>query len=405
MRIRITKTLGQRVDRSYIGRLFPIPLWRRILTAICLAIALGWLGIYAIARNRTPYTAGPLTNSHAFLGKDCANCHGGKSATGRNVADAQCGKCHDAPAHNARQVTTPACIECHEEHRGEMLLAGAPDSNCTSCHSNLMTKNGKPAIATHVDSFADHPQFRAVALGKDPVGIKFSHAKHVGELSQKCSDCHTPQAMATAGPARHVSGRAQMSIPTYAGTCMPCHALNFDDKIADAAPHDKPEAVHQFVQAQLQKYIAAHPGDLGKDGTPGNAAAWVQFKVDADEKQLWETTCARCHEMQPAGASGLPVVPPANETSKWFARASFDHAAHQALTCASCHPKAAASASSADMLLPGIATCQHCHNGSKTGAADTCSTCHVYHDWSKEKGVDGKFTIDKITSLPGNPLG
>jgi hypothetical protein len=187
-----------------------------------------------------------------------------------------------------------------------------------------------------------------------------------------------------------------MSNPTYAGTCMPCHALNFDDKIPDAAPHDKPAAVHRFVTTALTTYIAAHPGDLGKDGTPAGTAAWIAFKTDADEKQLWTVTCARCHEMQPA-VSGLPEVPPAKVTSQWFTRASFDHQAHQGLTCASCHPKAATSAVSSDMLLPGISTCQSCHNGSKTSAGETCSTCHVYHDWSKQKGVDGKFTIDKMT--------
>ena len=397
MRIRTTKKLGQRVDRTYIGKLFPIPLWRRILTLGCLAVVLGWLGLYAVMRNQSPYTAGPLTTSHAFLGKHCADCHGDKGGIGARVANVQCGACHDAPLHNAQQVRTPNCIECHVEHKGATRLAGAIDQGCVACHSSLKTKSGNLTVASSVSSFENHPQFRAVALGKDPVGLKFNHVKHVGELSQKCGDCHTPQGTASAGPAKHVSARASMSNPTYAGTCMPCHALNFDDKIPDAAPHDKPAAVHQFVTAALATYIAAHPGDLGKDGTPAGAAAWIAFKTDADEKQLWTVTCARCHEMQPSGGSGLPAVPPAKIEARWFTMASFDHQAHQSLTCASCHPKAATSAVSSDMLLPGISTCQSCHNAGKTSAGEACSTCHVYHDWSKEKGVDGKFTIDKMT--------
>ena len=408
MRIRTTKKLGQRVDRTYLKQLFPIPLWRRILTAGALAIALGWLGMYAVARNQTPYTAGSLTPAHAFLGKQCANCHGESAAIGKKVVDKQCVTCHDAPVHNALQVRNPTCIECHVEHRGVQRLSDQTNQGCVSCHGGLRIKAGKtPTIATNITSFRNHPQFSPVAAGSDQTGIKFNHAKHVTELSQKCGDCHPSadisQGMAKPDPHSHVSSRALMAIPTYAGTCMPCHALNFDDKISDAAPHDKPAAVDQFVRSSLAKYIAGHPGDLGKDGTPGNAAAWVKFKIDADEKQLWDTVCGRCHAMQRDAAGGLPTVPPAKVTARWFTKASFDHAAHQGLTCASCHPKAATSTVSSDVLLPGIQTCQNCHLGSKTSAGDSCSTCHAYHDWSKEKTVDGKYTIDKMSMLMGRP--
>jgi len=407
MRIRTTKKLGQRVDRTYIRKLFPIPLWRRILTAGSLVIVLGWLGLYAVTRNQTPYTAGTLTPSHAFLGKQCADCHGQNVGIGKKVADTRCLTCHDAPIHNAEQVRTPACVECHIEHRGEVRLAGKTDQSCVACHSDLKTKSGKLTVAAHIDSFEDHPQFPAVQKGTDPTGFKFSHAAH--KDLKTCGDCHKPadvaQGIAKPDPHSHVSSRALMSIPAYSPTCAECHTLNFDDKIADPAPHhQQPDELHQYVVTALTKYIAAHPGDLGKDGAPGNAAAWVKARTDADEKQLWGTVCARCHQLiQPDDPTGFPVVPPADAPVRWFTKASFDHAAHQGLTCVSCHPKAATSAVSSDMLLPGIATCQNCHNASRTSAGDTCATCHVYHDWSKEKGVDGKYTIDKMTQLLGRP--
>ncbi|MDE3196681.1 MAG: hypothetical protein KGN84_10075 [Acidobacteriota bacterium] len=399
MRIRTTKKLGQRVDRTYVKRLFPIPLWRRILTAGSLAIALGWLGFYAVARNQTPYTAGALTPAHAFLGKQCANCHGGSAGIGKKVADKQCVSCHDAPLHNAAQVTSPACVECHVEHRGTQMLADPSNQSCVACHGGLQIKGGgTPTVAVSITSFSSHPQFAPVAAGSDKTGIKFNHAKHVGELSQKCADCHpaadTSQGMAKPDPHSHVSSRALMAIPTYAGTCMPCHALNFDDKISDAAPHDKPEAVDKFVKETAAKYFAAHPGDLG--------GVSLAARIASDEKQMWDTVCGRCHAMGAPDASGLPTVPPAKVTARWFTKASFDHAAHQGLTCASCHAKAATSTVSSDMLLPGIATCQSCHNSSRTSAGSNCSTCHVYHDWSKEKSIDGKYTIDKMTLLTGH---
>jgi hypothetical protein len=405
-RIRNTKKLGQRVDRTYLRRLYPIPRWRRILTFLFVTAGLVWLGIYAIARNQTPYTAGSLTPSHAFLGKRCAVCHGSGVGIGRKVADQQCAACHDGPVHQASQTFSPACIACHVEHRGIMQLAGAKDAGCAACHSNLQTKSGKLTVAASVSSFKSHPEFAAVKSAQDTTGLRFNHQKHVGELSQKCADCHVPadvtQGMARPDPHSHVSSRALMSMPTYAATCMPCHALTIDDKIADAAPHDKPEVVHRFVVDQLTKYIAAHPADLGTEGAPRSAGAWVQFKVAADEKKLMEETCARCHTLREgAGSPGLAAasVTPTHVAPRWFTKASFDHAAHQGLTCLSCHPNGTTSKVSSDVLLPGIGVCRQCHASGSATAGANCSTCHVYHDWSKEKPVEGKYMIDQMTRL------
>jgi hypothetical protein len=401
-RIRNTKKLAQRVDRTYLKRkLFPIPLWRRLLTAGCLTVALAWLGLYAATRNQTPYTAGQLSTPHAFLGRNCGTCHAETAGMGKMVTNKQCGNCHDAPIHNVQQVSNPVCADCHQEHRGTTLLTNVTSRQCATCHADLKTKSGTLTVNAHISTFADHPQFAAVQTAHDPVGFKFNHAKHAGELAQACTSCHPPsdalKGTSTPEPHRHASSRALMAIPTYAETCMPCHALNFDDKDTDAAPHDKPAVVAQFVQDSLTKYIAAHPGDLGKNGAPSSQAAWVKFKVDADEKQLWGTTCAQCHNMGAPDASGLPTVPPAKETVRWFTKASFDHTAHQGLTCASCHPAATTSTSSANLMLPGIEVCRNCHNSERNSAPDSCATCHRYHDWSKEKGVDGKFKVNQMS--------
>jgi hypothetical protein len=402
-RIRNTKKLGQRIDRTYLRKVYPIPQWRRILTAVFMLAGLAWLGMYAVARNQTPYTAGALTPAHAFLGKNCAVCHSASAGIGKKVTDQRCVTCHDGPVHHVSQTFTPACISCHVEHQGTVRLARVSDDGCVGCHAKLQTKTGKPTAAANVESFQSHPEFAAVKAQQDVTGLRFNHQKHVGEMSQKCGDCHVPagtaQGLAKPDPHSHISSRALMSIPTYAATCMPCHALTIDDKISDAAPHDKPEVVHKFVVEQLTKYIAAHPADLGTEGAPKTAAAWVQFKVVADEKKLMEETCGRCHTFtQSAGSPGLgaAVATSTHVASRWLTKASFDHAAHQGITCASCHPNAATSKVSSDVLLPGIGVCRQCHaNGSATAGAN-CASCHVYHDWSKEKAVDGKYVIDQI---------
>jgi hypothetical protein len=402
-RIRNTKQLGQRVDRTYLKRLYPIPEWRRILTLICVAAGLGWLGMYAIARNQTPYTAGSLTSSHAFLGKNCAVCHGASAGIGKKVADQQCGACHDGPIHQASQTFTPPCISCHVEHREIVGLSGANNAGCTQCHGSLRTRSGRLSVAANIQNMMTHPQFAQVAAAKDPGGLRFNHQKHVGELNQVCGDCHSPadvaQGMAKPDPHSHVSSRALMSIPTYAGTCMPCHALTVDDQISDPVPHDKPEVVHQFLEKNLTAYIASHPGDLGKDGAPRNAAAWVQSRIAADEKTLMGETCRRCHAFQPAEAFAVSAIVPTKVPARWFTKASFDHGAHKGLTCASCHAKALTSTVASDVLLPGIGVCRNCHAPGSASAGSNCSNCHMYHDWSKEKPVNGKYMIEQMTRL------
>jgi predicted CXXCH cytochrome family protein len=401
-RIRTTKKLAQRIDRGYFKRLFPIPLWRRILTLIVVGGSLAWLGIHGLAHDETPYSDGPLTAQHAILGGNCASCHGQGMGFGRKVKDQSCLSCHDGPIHNAAQTSSPMCIECHVEHQGtERLISAQGSQVCTSCHSNLQTKTGKPQIATNITSFTQgHPEFAAVRPGAaDPSAFKFNHKQHVGDLSQKCGDCHHPSSgdegrtLAHAMPGSGQSMRGLMQPVTYQDQCSTCHPLNFDDKIADAAPHDKPEVVHAFVTQKLQQYIAAHPSE-------GSAKS----RIEEDEKQLWTTTCERCHNMQIPAGGGLPTVPETKITRRWFAKAGFDHAAHQELQCVSCHANAATSTKAADVLLPGIQICQQCHGtGGAKGAAAECTTCHLYHDWSKGQPVDGKFTIHQLTSENSNP--
>jgi hypothetical protein len=417
-RIRTTKKLAQRIDRGYFKRLFPISRWRRVLSLAAVGCGLAWLGIHAVAHDQTLYASGPLTAPHAVLSGNCASCHGKTAATGRTIADGTCLSCHDGPVHSAAQTFTPACVDCHVEHRGAEHLVGSSGRVCTGCHSDLKVKAGKPVVAANIESFTHgHPEFAALRNGSpDPGAIKFNHKVHVkGDVPLKCGECHRPEGIddawnfgqappvpAPAAPVTMPSGRvaphALMQPVNYYQQCSVCHALTFDDRIPDAAPHVKPEVVHEFVSRKLTEYIAGHPADLGKAGAPGNAAEWVRFRASEDEKQLWTTTCQRCHDMQSAAGGGLPRVPETKIVRRWFTRAEFNHSAHQELQCVSCHPNAATSVKSSDVLLPGLSLCAQCHGAGVGTASADCSTCHLYHDWNKARPVDGRFGIHDLTA-------
>jgi len=84
-------------------------------------------------------------------------------------------------------------------------------------------------------------------------------------------------------------------------------------------------------------------------------------------------------------------------TTRWLTHSNFDHEAHQMVTCTSCHTKTLASKETSDVLIPGVQSCRDCHHSGSNAAEARCFECHTYHDWSKEKPVNGSFTSRQLT--------
>ena len=397
-RSRTTKKLAQRIDLNYFKRLYPFPRWRRILSLGLIGFALLWL---AVARQRA-FNAGPLAHPHALLARDCAACHAVQTAWGQKVTDQACSSCHDGPIHQAEQTLTPSCTDCHVEHQGSFRLASTRDEGCTQCHSNLKTKTGQTKFAANITSFeSGHPEFAVLRSGSDPGSIKFGHEVHLkkdlrgshGPVQLKCADCH-------------LRTGASMASIDYQKQCAECHPLLFDKRFTEPAPHKKPEIVMDFVTARFREYIAAHPNEIRMVDPPDprvirpvlpparNAAEWVGRRVADTEQLLWRKTCRECHTLR--SGTPLPEVLAAAIPARWMTHASFDHEAHQMLVCTECHSRAPSSRETSDVLLPGIATCQKCHHSGTDAAESRCFECHTYHDWSKEKPVDGRRTISNV---------
>jgi len=399
-RSRTTKTLAQRIDLNYFKRSYPIPRWRRNLSLALVASGMLWLGWSALAGKPQPFNAGPLSHSHALFTRNCAVCHAAKSAFARWVTNQACLTCHDGAIHQAKQTFTPDCASCHAEHRGEARVAEMGDRSCTQCHASLAVKNGRLEVAQSITGFdRDHPEF-AVLRGSDPGTIKFGHAIHMksglrgphGAVQLKCVDCHTPAA------------NGYMSAVNYEKHCADCHALNFDVRIAPAAPHKKPEIVIDFVRRQFAEYIARHPDEVHREEAADtrivrsamplakNATEWIERRVADTETLLWRKSCVECHTLN--GVPGaMPAVVDSAITTRWMKHAQFDHRAHQMLDCTQCHTQAMKSDKTSDVLLPGIDACRGCHRPGTETAGANCAECHLYHDRSKSKFVNGAMTI------------
>ncbi|MBI3665834.1 MAG: hypothetical protein HY236_06350 [Acidobacteria bacterium] len=442
-RTRTTKKLAQRIQLDYFKRLYPLPRWRRILSIGLVALGLVWLGWEGLAGNQHVYTGGPVAHSHAVFGLNCAACHVSHIFL-KKATDQACLSCHDGPVHQAKQVFTPSCGSCHVEHVGAVRLAQTSDRACTRCHASLQTKDGHPSFAANITEFnGGHPEFASVRPGRsDPGAIKLNHKIHLkadlrgphGPVQLQCADCHRPPGgkepwpfgqaeLSTVAlsepppqplPAR-VSARAYMATIHYSESCSACHPLYFDERFREPVPHKEPKVVYNFVVKKFTEYIAAHPEELRKPSlaearipgrpprpAPRNAAEWVEQRVEDAELLLWEKTCKECHTLSFAAGASLPDVAKSAITVRWLPHAIFDHQAHQMLACTACHVQTATSEKTSEVLLPGIATCQQCHRSGRAEAAEArCFECHLYHDWTQEKPVKGKFTVPQLLSKAG----
>ena len=179
-------------------------------------------------------------------------------------------------------------------------------------------------------------------------------------------------------------------------------------------PHDTPEVIRTFLAQKFQHYIPSHPAELRVTAPNRNLPdqpippavrvlteqQWVMLRVAESEELLYRKTCAQCHALQFVANAPWPIVAKSNITQRWFQHAVFNHDTHKLLKCVECHAAALTSQETADVLLPGIQTCEKCHRGGRQAAESRCFECHTYHDWNREKGVKGTFTLS--ASLRGN---
>jgi hypothetical protein len=384
----------------------------------------------------------------------CLACHDGPIHHEEQTFTPACSSCHLEHQGAVRLARTDQrnCTQCHADLKKYTREGVAPyERTITGFNTN------HPQFAPLRPGRTDPSTIKfdhKVHLKKDLCGPN-------GPVQLLCADCHRPTGLNeawpygdaetgtvttsvsdTIRPPSRIYARAYMAPLNYMKHCSACHPLLFDkrftvfttpaDTLAPAgrkpcypllldkrltvlAPHKKPEIVHQFLINAFTQYIAKNPGEVRKVSVsmerlpnrpimppPKTAADWVSQRVMEAERLLWGKTCKECHALSyPAGAS-LPVVAEAKITPRWLPHASFNHEAHQMLSCTACHTRVTESELTADVLLPGIRTCQQCHReGHKDAAEARCFECHVYHDWSKEKRIKGRFSIPRLLGLAG----
>jgi hypothetical protein len=450
-RARTTKTLAKRIELDYFHKPNALRAWMRRLSWTAAGIA-GLVVLLALRpAGRIAWSSGGLTPPHALFEADCAACHA--RAAGGPVEDAACTACHAGPPHHAGAPQAPACASCHEEHRGRPLVR-VDDSHCTACHSGLKavpraapkgaipepaastTGSAVRAVAERVVSFPNgHPEFHAVALGRDEGRIRLNHELHLrpdlkgprGPVTLDCAACHAADA----------EGRLMRPVD-YETHCASCHPLTFESgeslPAGTVVPHGDPaEALRRLVELYAGTAVAEDdsaravdpvaralarqrarrarlesPAYVPLSRPAGTERAFVVERVGLAVRILERQTCALCHgpgsgEPLPAAAPppdggsilpAPPAVPRPEVPLSWMPRARFAHRPHRTLACASCHPAVAASQRTSDVLVPGRDVCASCHHAGG-GAPVTCVFCHGYHVAEENRLGPGRLGLPR----------
>ncbi len=351
--------------------------------------------------------------------------------------DQSCLACHaDQSFHAASVVDDVSCSICHREHQGAGSLASVSESHCAICHGDaaqmlasskkggalsaaLFERKAAPGLVVHpssrtpegftrvIHSFAaDHPEFQVLREKQvDANTLKFNHRTHLtGDIPRlngkalACADCHRPD---TSG--------AFMQRITFEQNCRVCHALNFDENTPGMQlPHGDATYVRAYLRSlptqyadyatrtlgisrkdEITTFVQTRMTDLRKRTLAGENLERSVFFADASTgeatviagaKSLARAKfagCAYCHEVTPHG-DAAPLITPPQAPDRWMLHAKFDHSKHTAMACADCHA-AAKSTATADVIMPSVKSCTTCHSP-KGGVADTCVTCHGYHN-------------------------
>jgi hypothetical protein len=413
------------------------------------------------------WSSGSLSSAHAGLGMDCQSCHTKAFVAVRDHSCMSCHKdVHDhadpkrltlakAPldwdGRMSRQIgdmfnrPEGRCVECHTEHEGAGPMPDTPQQFCSSCHTDLDKRLTDTTIANAGDFGTAHPQFKPsvitapgdlpartrLSLDSKPVedgGLKFPHNIHlsssngVARMAARlgkpfgfgqaldCNDCHvrTPDGV-------------RFQPVDMERNCSMCHSLGIE-QIGDTVRtlrHGDPKMVVADLRAfyraggpyrvQSQQLMEGRrrPGAYASSQAYHAYFGSVNYgRADIAIRSVFSKggACYDCHTVfaPPAGSDNWQVQK-VHQTSRYFTKGWFDHAAHKTESCSSCH-LAKQSDTASDLLLPGIKTCRNCHGGAASNA-DVPSSCAMCHSFHASDGAPWVPKFDVARRLDRNDVG
>jgi len=295
---------------------------------------------------------GLLSDAHAKLEEDCANCH---KVLQKAAQSSLCISCHkdiqkdlDGKAgfhgHNV-MVAKSECYACHVEHKGrENKMVQLESSTFNHAETRFPLEGG-------------HRQVACTSCHKE--GKKFREAPH------GCNDCH-----ADSQPHKGSLGK----------DCESCHVVGSWKKVK-AFDHDKTKFPLRGGHAKAE-CISCHLGEIYKD---------------------LSMACNDCHAIQDIHGRKFGVkCEECHSVEKWK-DAKFDHGkqtkfplegAHAKAKCSDCH--------GGDIKAKVSMDCVTCHKDQdvhKAQLGDVCSDCHGVIAWRQGVKFDHGLTTYPLSGL------
>jgi hypothetical protein len=250
--------------------------------------------------------------------------------------------------------------------------------------------NSQPVV---FKSYAEgHPGFEYEQPNlRDPAVVNFNHWRHeqadvkLGNGRKlDCASCHTSGA-----------NGVLMQPVTYEAHCRACHSLNLvPDYPEITIPHGRAEHVMHFLDAStltLRFKDALFARGMREDALIEQQvlAEFVKLKarmtdfptmqravfvtgdppIEPGQARLTPRSnkgqflppCAKCHNVEYPGPSGIPVIALTHIPERWVHRGPFTHLPHQHMNCVDCHAGASQSKLTSDILMPSQKLCAECH--------------------------------------------
>jgi hypothetical protein len=394
------------------------PLHGRIVMTL-LALATLLPGATRAASIESLLSPGKLSESHAKLEGDCANCH---DKTDRSRQTGLCLSCHkDVAGDVARKdglhgrlpnISTGECKACHSEHLGRdadivKLAAASFDHRgtdfpltgahagvaCASCHTkgrayrDASSSCGACHKADDVHRGGLGANCGACHATATWTSAKFDHDKtrfplHGAHQSITCNTCH-------------VSG-VYKDLPR---TCISCHAPDDAHKGSRGENCGECHKETSWTSARFDHAKETGFALLGKHAALDCAGCHKSPKFDDKPPK----TCVGCHRSDDAHAARFGEDCASCHGNDAWRGTEFDHAgrtkfplqgAHVRLDCHACH-----TAASATQKLP--TDCASCHRGSDVhgGALKDCASCHGNESWRKDLAFDHDLTAFPLLGM------
>jgi hypothetical protein len=275
------------------------------LAALALVGFLVWpIAAYVVHANRhihadQPWLSGPLSKSHAFLGRNCNACHVKAFVS---VRDEACLACHQASrsptvaswvAQNNRAWGGPAKITVVYDHAPrDLLREAAPDprnltGNIRAAFSRGFNHPNDRCASCHLEHLADAPVKTAAGA---PVAPPRPHATPVLRMVNGCADCHDKL-------------RERLGATTLRDTPDWTHHPEFRPLIARSPIAGMPPVLDRISLIEKPTnytgLIFSHQTHLSPTG--GVARMAVSLHGGGG------LVCADCHRASPGGKGFLPV--------------------------------------------------------------------------------------------------